>query len=41
MTMSNPDIKNPDHFLPPGDEEEPLTLRQDWTREEEAKAKRK
>ncbi|CAM1501311.1 Fc.00g104730.m01.CDS01 [Cosmosporella sp. VM-42] len=33
--------KHPDGFLPPRDDEEALTLRADWSKEEEAKAKRK
>ena len=32
---------NPDKFPSPGEDEEALTLRVDWTKEEEAKAKRK
>jgi hypothetical protein len=41
--MSSSDIKStdPDHFLPPNEDEEPFTLRQDWTKKEEARAKRK
>jgi len=41
--MSAIDIKssNPDDFLPRRDDEEALALQRDWTKEEEAKAKRK
>lgn len=43
MTMSASGIKSvhPDQFASPEDDEEPLTLHADWTKEEEAKAKRK
>ena len=41
--MSTLDIKSaePNQFAVPGDDEKPLTLSQDWTKEEETKAKRK
>jgi hypothetical protein len=41
--MSTFDIKsaNPDEYPPPRDDEEALTLHRDWTKDEEAKAKRK
>ena len=41
--MSKLDFKsaNPDEYLPPRDDEEALVLDQDWTKDEEAKAKRK
>lgn len=41
--MSTLDIKsaNPDQYAPPRDDEEALTLHCDWTKDEEAKAKRK
>jgi len=37
------DIKttDPDHYPPPREDEETLTVQRDWTREEEVKAKRK
>lgn len=41
--MSKLDYKsaNPDEYLPPRDDEEALVLDQDWTKDEETKAKRK
>lgn len=33
--------QDPDFHRPPGEDEQPLALEVDWTREEEAKAKRK
>jgi hypothetical protein len=37
------DIKSTevDHYPPPADDEVPMSLHVDWTKEEEAKAKRK
>lgn len=32
---------DPDYHTPPGDDEEPLTLQVDWSKEEESRAKRK
>lgn len=41
--MSALDIKqaDPDQFAPPEDDEKPLNINVDWTKEEEARAKRK
>lgn len=41
--MSGLDLKssNPDDYSRPREDEEVLNLEQDWTKEEEAKAKRK
>ncbi len=41
MSISHLKSSNPDHFSPPSDDEEPFTLQEDWTKEEEVKAKRK
>jgi hypothetical protein len=39
--MSDTKIGDPDYHPPPKEDEEPLALRADWTKEEETKAKRK
>jgi hypothetical protein len=39
--MSNTKFADPDHHPPPTEDEEALTLHVDWTKEEEARAKRK
>ena len=41
--MSTGDVKtaDPDQYAAPREDEETLMLQRDWTREEEAKAKRK
>lgn len=41
--MAGSDLKNvnPDEYPPPKDDEQPLALEVDWTREEEIRAKRK
>ena len=41
MSTSNIKQTDPDTFCPPGEDEEPLALREDWTKQEEAQAKRK
>jgi hypothetical protein len=41
MTKTDVGVLNPDEFLPPRDDEESLSIIRDWTREEEAQAKRK
>lgn len=41
MFTSNEKTVDPDHYPIPRDDEEGLTIQQDWTPEEEKKAKRK
>ena len=39
--MSDTKSADPDHYPRPADDEVPMSLQVDWTREEEVRAKRK